>query len=271
MADLHTEGWRQGSVVSAKLTATVLTTRRWGRGIKSKRLSFLRWIVCNQDCDLARMSSDSRDESVELRPVLDEDPPPNWGIRSRCIRLTEQLYADAASPRSFVSPALLYGLRSNRESLLTPTRTTAFKSWLGRRYDRPAVPQRFEGLARHIARLCERSPSTAPHEQVHDVLMRFSDTTTPPTVDLYAVIGDTASVASVNTWLARVVSRIDPKHGLPGQIDIGTRSEVSLDFLEGSYSADLSDLTWSGENPRERDRASYRPRALALSFGEQRM
>ena len=90
MSDLHTEGWRQGSIVSVRLTATFLTKwRSIGRARRGKK-SFHRWVVCTQDCDLSRASIDSYEAVVELRPVLDTDPPNDWGIRSRRLRLSER-------------------------------------------------------------------------------------------------------------------------------------------------------------------------------------
>lgn len=97
MSDLHTEGWRQGSLVSFELTTTHLTADE-GR-IQSVPQSFGRWVVCTQDCDLRSARTNSHQPMIELRPVLHKDPPADWGIRSRRFLLAVGAYVDADAPR----------------------------------------------------------------------------------------------------------------------------------------------------------------------------
>ena len=139
MSDLHTEGWRQGSVISFELTATWLTTSE-GQ-IQEIAKSFGWWVVCTQDCDLRSSSVDSDQPMIELRPVLREDPPSDWGIRSRRFLLGDGAYVDADMPRRLITPALLSTMRPGREDALDGSRASAFKTWLGLRYDRPARPR----------------------------------------------------------------------------------------------------------------------------------
>ena len=247
MSDLHTEGWRQGSVVSFELTTSHLTTVE-GR-IQKVMQAYSRWVVCTQDCDLRSASIDSHHPLIELRPVLAENPPSDWGIRSRRFLLGEGAYVDADTPRCVVTPALLSTLRSDREALLDETRSRAFKTWLGLRYDRPAVPEHLVDLARDIARRCSGGRGRAIGEQVHDVLMQFDDGVQPVRVALFGVIADDADAEAVRVWLADVATRINSDLGVVAAIEVGTRAQTPLELVETSYAADLSQLTWSRNRP----------------------
>ncbi len=247
MSDLHTEGWRQGSIVSCELTASHLTSVE-GR-IREVSTSYGRWIVCTQDCDLRSARIDSHLPMIELRPVLSEDPPSDWGIRSRRFLLGEEAYVDADAPRCVVTPALLSTRRSGREAELDDVRSTAFKTWLGLRYDRPAVPEHLVDLAREIARRCSGGRGRAIGEQVHDVLMQFDDRVEPVRVALFGVVADDAAPEAVRAWLADVATRIKLDLGVVAAIEVGTRAQTPLELVETSYAADLSQLTWGRNRP----------------------
>ena len=82
---------------------------------------------------------------------------------------------------------------------------------------------------------------------VHDVLVQFDDTQEPVHVALFAVVTDDAEEDAVRQWLAESVLALS--EAVVDQIEVGTRDQVSLGFLESSFSADLSQLTWKGEVP----------------------
>lgn len=247
MSDLHTEGWRQSNVVSWELTATHLSSVE-GQ-IQQISQSYDRWVVCTQDCDLRSSKSDSQQPMIELRPVLDENPPRDWGIRSRCFLLDEGAYVDADAPRCIVTPALLSAISLGRESALSDARSRAFKTWLGRRYDRPAVPEHLVEVAHEIARRCSGGRGRAIGEQVHDVLMQFDDGVQPVRVALFGVIADGADAEAVRVWLADVATRINSDLGVVAAIKVGTRAQTPLYLVETSYAADLSQLTWGRTRP----------------------
>lgn len=182
---------------------------------------------------------------IELRPVLAEDPPSDWGIRSRRFLLGENAYVDADVPRCVVTPALLSTMRSGREDALDGERSRAFRTWLGLRYDRPAVPEHLVDLAREVAKRCSGGRGRAISEQVHDVLMQFDDSAQPVHVALFGVIADDADAESVRVWLADVATRINSDLGVVAHIDVATRAHTPLELVETSYAADLSQLTWA--------------------------
>ncbi len=235
------------AIVSCELTATHLTSAE-GR-IQEASQSYGRWVVCTQDCDLRSSRIDSHRPVVELRPVLDEDPPCDWGIRSRRFLLDQGAYVDTDAPRCVVTPALLSTMRPGREAALDEARSRAFKTWLGLRYDRPAVPEHLVDLAREIARRCSGGSGRTISEQVHDVLMQFDESTQPVQVALFGVIVDDAGAEAVRVWLADVATRINSDLGVVTVIDVGTRAQTSLELVETSYAADLSQLTWSRNRP----------------------
>lgn len=173
-SDLHTEGWRQGSVVTAPFFAAI--NRLSGGEVLTETYRYGRWVVCTQDCDLRSSVTSASEPVVELRAVSDDDPPNDWGIRSRRFRLTRD-------------------------------------------------------------------------ERVHDVLMQFNDQKNPPLYQLYAIVADDADKDDVRRWLSDVALRVKSDLGVLAGIDVGTRDEVPLSLVEESYAADLSQVTWSTEEP----------------------
>ncbi len=247
MADLYAAGWRQGSIFNATLDVTVLEAGE--DGVEPRTTSFPWWVVCTQDCDLASASTESDDALVELRPVLQSNPPNDWGIRSRRFLLAENDYVDAALPRCFITPKALAHSIDPDLAEIAPARARAFKTWLGRRYDRPAVPEHLVPIAKEVASRCGRKGGRETAADVHDVLMQFDDSTKPPRVALFAVVHDDADQDEVRKWLAEASTRIRKDLGVVAAIDAGTRAETSLELLESSYSADLSQLTWRNKEP----------------------
>ena len=205
--------------------------------------------MCTQDCDLASASEDADSPAIELRPILESDSPTDWGIRSRRFLLRDGEYVDAALPSCFLTPRALMQEAGSGIEQVEPARTRAFKTWLGRRYDRPAVPEHFVPLAKEVAARCGSRSGRSTAEGVHDVLMQFDDTSSPPQVALFGVIHYDADPDVVRAWLADASTRIRKDLGVVTAIDAGTRAETSLELIETSYSADLSQLTWRDKEP----------------------
>jgi hypothetical protein len=247
VADLYAAGWRQGSIFNATLDVTILEAG--DDGAAPSTTSFSRWVVCTQDCDLASASTKSDDALVELRPVLQSNPPKDWGIRSRRFLLAENDYVDAAQPRCFITPKALAHSIDPDLTEIEPARARAFKTWLGRRYDRPAVPEHLVPIAKEVASRCGIKGGRETAEGVHDILMQFDDSTNPPQVALFAVIHDEADPNEARKWLADASTRIRKDLGIVAAIDAGTKAETSLELVESSYSADLSQLTWRNKEP----------------------
>ena len=247
MSDLYTDGWRQGSVVDCDLSASYFTADDGGASPVTQ--SFSRWIVCTQDCDLHNANLDAVDPLIELRPVVPEERPTDWGIRGRWLKIAEGYRIDANAPRCLVTPALLGSLTSGRVNMLDEERRDYLRAWLGRRYDRPAVPESLVGLAKHIAEKCSDARGRQVGDRVHDILMQFDDGHSPVRVILFGVVYDSDDIDEVRIWLSDVGTRIDTELGVLFDVRVGTRAGTPLGLVEHSYSADVSQLTWSRRKP----------------------
>jgi hypothetical protein len=207
------------------------------------------WVVASQDCDLNDWETTRTEPLVELRArITADDPDAEWGIRSRVVRLTETegVHSDSAPLR--ITPAALVAM-ARPADVITPARAIAFKTWLGRRYDRPAVPDDQVALAKDIAGRARRPSRRGFAVKLHDVLIQFDDRTTPPTFLLFAVILDGTDSEVARQWLTEVGMAVPDRLGVLGGVDAGYRSETSLELIESAYSADLSGLSWSGPEP----------------------
>ena len=148
---LFDAGWRQGSLLEATLSLSAIVVSPEGvPETASWQHDF--WVLVTQDCDLSGSSVASNEPSIELRPVYREDPPSDWRIRARRLLLTEGSFLLSESPRLTISPAALMHLRAGLQPSLDDGRLKALKTWLGLRYDRPAVPSELVDLMTTIAK-----------------------------------------------------------------------------------------------------------------------
>ncbi len=253
MVSLHDKGWRQGTLVTATLPLVGVQLSDHGDVTTDIRTHHI-WIVATQDCDLAGLDLFQTEDVVELRPVFDHEPPATWGIRSQKCLLIDNQYVEAQSRRTMISPGVLTSLlaagvaRYDNEVADDGSRKTAFKTWLGLRYDRPAVPSDYVALARHIAREVERQGKTYT-TRVRDVLVQFQDGT-PPIFSLYAIIIDAKDDLEITEWLTGTALRVPSELGVLGGITTGTDEYASLRLIETSFALDLSQITWRGTSLR---------------------
>jgi hypothetical protein len=176
------------------------------------------------------------------------------GIRSARFLLAQGRYAVSTSPRTVVSAAvltaILRGANHDREEP-SPDRATAWQTWLGLRYDRPAVPDELIPLAKQISEEIKKKQRRPTVDLVRDVLMQFDSSTAPPRFSLFAVLADAADVPVVREWLAAIALAISPELGIGDTFEAAHADQVSLTLIETSYSADVTQLTWSGaDGPR---------------------
>lgn len=207
------------------------------------------WILASQDCDLANVPAADNRPTVEIQPVWDHDPPPDWGIRSKRCRLDDTRYVHADEPRCFLSPAVLMRFEGSREAVLPDARALAFKTWLGLRYDRPAVPDELVPLARRIAREVERRRHRASTRPVRDVFMQFDPASSPPHYSLFGVVESESDRDATREWLADVSRQVPIDLGIADEIEAATADGTSFSLVETSYAADVSQVTWSGQVP----------------------
>ncbi len=252
MARLYSLGWRQGSRLDADLTVggLILTLEV---SLVGRAETHGRWVIATQDCDLAAWDEDRPEPLVELRPrVVLGSQSQDWGIRSRVLRIDDHECVISDEPPIRLSPAALVNVakQNPQPGPLTPGRIVALKTWLGLRYDRPAVPEHLVGLAKAIAKRTRRTSPPNLVSDLHDVLMQFNDQVSPPTFFLFAVVWDAGDKEAARRWLFGAGSAVASDTGILAGVDAGYRSEVSLELLETSYSADLGQLSWQGPDPR---------------------
>jgi hypothetical protein len=251
MASLYEEGWHQGTIFEAALPLDDVVLSETSGQPERRAGTHTRWVVATQDCDLDRTDITAVEPTIELRPVYTDDPPPDWGLRSARLRLTDNDFVESASPRTLVSASVLAVLTANGVAPYEPAfnRRRAFTIWLGKRYDRPAVPPQLVPLARKIADVVYERRNRPTGARVRDVLMQFDETSSPTRFSLFAVLESGADEDEVRSWLSAVALKVPSDLGVTDQIEAVTASRISLELIEDSYSADVSQVTWRPNNP----------------------
>lgn len=251
MASLYEAGWRQGTIVDADLPLDAVVLNQ-SSGQPERRLGrHNRWAVASQNCDLDLIDESETDPCIEIRPVFQADPPRNWGIRSSRFLLTETEYVEATSPRPIVAPAVLTSVAAGgaKRRLPSEARQLAFTTWLGLRYDRPAVPPGLLPLAKRIAELVRSQRNRHFAIRVRDVLMQFGEAPDVVRFSLFAVLQDEGDEQAAREWLSEVARAVPADLGVADQIEAATASGISFQVIETSYAADVTQLTWRPGSP----------------------
>ncbi len=253
MPTLYDMGLRQGSILNAPLPLVGLVLDEQGQVVAESQLHE-QWIIATQDCDLVQANVTSQLDTVEIRPIFIDTPPSTRGIRSRKFLLNETQYIESESRRMMISPAALDSLledgsRTNNTVAEDIERRSEYKTWLGYRYDRPAVPEELVELARAIASALERHNSKQYSNKVRDVMVQF-EPGDPPVFELFAVIMDDDDVEKVEAWLIGAALGVSVTLGVPGPVHAATADETPLSLIESSFAADLSRITWTSKGMR---------------------
>lgn len=251
MPSLYDQAWRQGTIFNAALPLDSVILGE-ASGLPERRLStHSRWVVASQDCELDQTEAAHPEPTIELRPVFTEDPPQDWGLRSYRLRLTDEDYVHSASPHTHVSAALLTALKADGAAIseITFGRRQAFTIWLGKRYDRPAVPPGLVPLAREISKVVTARRNRPQGTRVRDVLMQFDDSSRPVRYSLFAILESDADYDEVRAWLSDVSQEVPTELGVADEIEAAPPSGISFQLIQDSYSADVTQVTWRPNNP----------------------
>ena len=246
---LRAAGWEQG----CRLRITIPLTRIRlvaGKPVQ-KTDDHDEWVLVAQDCDLAWNSVAGSDSLVELRPVYRDDPPEIWGIRNSKFRLDEEgAYLVDSEPPVRVEPDVVFAAEHACAGPHTkPARR--LKTWLALRCNRPAVPQEYVPLARELAKRLKKKTHKQAEERVRDILATFAiaeDSTVEFT--LTAVIpheqadADPELVDTTRDWLSQIALSVPDRLGLSTDVIAVTDKQLSLAFLETSYSLDVTAVSW---------------------------
>lgn len=254
MASLYDGGWRQGALLRHQLPLDSVVVDDQDQPVRESNQHDL-WVVATQNCDLDVADDQATEPLIELRPVLVDNPPLQLGLRSRKVRLSrdQPWYLDSDSQRTMVRPAALTAILSAdaeaRSTPLTADESTKFKTWLGRRYDRPAVPHEAMDLGRAIAAAVENRRNDPLLSRVRDVLWQY-ELGNPIRFSLFAIIESEDDHEAAREFLVDVTTDVDPELGVADEIEAATSERTSLDLIETSYSADVSDITWRRGHPQ---------------------
>lgn len=253
---LRAKGWSQGCQLRLPLPLRYMRIVADGQ-VRTVEDTHSQWMIADQDCDLAwRAILDRTDRPflVELRPVFEDDPPQDWGIRSQRFRLDDAgHHLRASTPTVRATPDVV--AVTECVGCLDADHQLRLKTWLGFRYDRPAVPQRYISLAEALAKQLSAKKQRAKAEQYRDVLAQFWDEDGEIRYSLVAVIPGgsfeptSERVIAARTWLADAVRDVPPELGIAEQLDGYGDDDVTLGYIEGSYSLDLSRLSWPPNRP----------------------
>lgn len=250
MVSLYDDGWRQGSIFDADLPLNAVVLGPSGDPEPNETTHSL-WVVASQDCDLDGAENDADEPCIELRPVYTQNPPADWGIRSNRLRLTDDEYIVSTSPRQHVAPAVLTALsdRATDRRLPDEDRRQAFTTWLGLRYDRPAVPPHLVTLARRISQEVAAHRNRSRTASVRDVLMQFDDAQTPVRYSLFAVLDDSADEDAIRALLAEIGHAVPTALGVLDRSEAATAERMAFSTIEQSYAADVTRVTWRPDQP----------------------
>jgi len=212
-------------------------------------------VLVAQDCDLAWNSIVGSDSLVELRPVYREDPPENWGIRDSRFRLDEEgAYLKDTAPAVRVTPDVVMAAAHTCTAHTEPARR--LKTWLGLRYNRPAIPQEYVQLAQDLAKRLRKRSHKQAEERVRDILATFTtaadgkvEFTVVAVVPRGLAAADTDLLESTRDWLSRMALATPETLGLATDVLALTDEDVSLAFLETSYALDVSLVSWPNADP----------------------
>jgi hypothetical protein len=252
---LRAAGWRQGCGLNRELPFEVIVTDEQGNPTAIRDVHG-QWAVASQDCELAHTPSDHGDATIELRPAFPDSGKHVRGVRSRQFVITEGLLLDGQSPRITVAASVLTraaeGGGHDHSSCPTIDERRSFKTWLGLRYDRPAVPGAFLTCQSYLAKALNKPKIDEAH-LVRDVMVSYAlDSDGVVRYTLVAVVpAETERVvseterASIEKWLTEGALAVPAEHGVAERIAVLPSTRVSLDFLEKSYAiSEIQDVTW---------------------------
>jgi hypothetical protein len=124
-------------------------------------------------------------------------------------------------------------------------RKITLKTWLGYRYDRPAVPKEYVQLAQRIGTEVEKRGKTFT-AKVRDVLVQIQPGD-PPIFHLFAVILNEEDTEEIFNWLAEAGLKVPTTLGVADAPEVATADNTPPSVIETSFAVDLTQITFGGE------------------------
>ena len=245
MTSLYERGYRQGMSLPTELS---VPAANWnGHDLLWEQVASQLWLIATQDCDLDHFA-DASSDLVELRPVEVTDVRGPSGIRSRYFALPDRGRLDGLSLRPLLPAAFIATLPQGPK--LSEQRLLALKLWLGRRYDRPAVPPELVPLMRAIAECLARGADRRTAlAAARDVFVDIDEEANPPRYALTAVCDELAAPAVERVMLEAAMEIPQELGVLTDAVAVGVE-RASIAILERTYVADLSDVSITGAGIR---------------------
>ena len=242
-ANLHGDGWRQGSLVRAILSAQVLDQDDQGRVIT---VEYDLWLLATQDCDLAWTKRTDAHRMFELRPVFTRAKTETIdGIRSKTTKVTDDLVLRADSPRLMLTARALTALKANRENTLDETRRREIKTWLGLRYDRPAVPDWCEPT--HNTIVAKLGSLGRLGSEIRDILVYYHEDV--KCVNMFVVLRDGKDKDAITDWLDDKIGDLLDDGIVVKARYVEDSSNTPLKVIETYYSLFSTEHSISAEAP----------------------
>lgn len=238
---LHAEGWRQGSLIRETMTVHYLDLHEGT--VVDRDEQFGLWLLATQDCDLAQTPHTNSTRQFELRPVLPRTNDDKLdGLRSRTILVKDDLVLRSDSKKLTLTARALNRLKEQREDDLDEDRRVQIKTWLGLRYDRPAVPEQFEQFGK---RLKKAFIDDLPDELVgvvRDVWVYFED---DHTARLFVILVDVQKhlAQDVRDWVDDVIGNLNDEGIVVLERQVEGPDRTTLSILQTYYGLGLAELS----------------------------
>jgi hypothetical protein len=197
-----------------------------------------RWFLSEQDCDLSQTLEDDSEKLFELRAIRSHGgdvPSAITGAKARIDRTTCLVAMDLSTK---VTARWLTVNVANR-TVIPPERRAAIKTWLGFRYDRPAVPDEFTSAHRRLLALAKQERRDFNFTPLRDVFVGYerSATAGEAVANIYAVLEDDSGVAAAQSWLARIRDTVSPTESfIVGEVVAAAIQDTPLNLPEIAFS-----------------------------------
>jgi hypothetical protein len=238
---LHAEGWRQGSLIRETLSVHFIDLHDGAVVDRSEQFDL--WLLATQDCDLDQTPCTNSTRQFELRPVLARTRDDKLdGLRSRTILVKGELVLRSDSKKLTLSARALNSFKGRREDDLDEERRVQIKTWLGLRYDRPAVPTPFVPLGfrlktAFIDDLPERFIGV-----VRDVWVYFE---TAREVRIFVILVDVHEnrADDIRDWVADVAATLSDESIIVREQHVEGPNRTPLSVLQTYYGLGLAELS----------------------------
>jgi hypothetical protein len=238
---LYAEGWRQGSLIRETMVVHFIDLRDGAVVDCSERFDY--WLLATQDCDLEQTPCTNSARQFELRPVLPRTKDDKLdGLRSRTIIVKDEFVLRSDSKKLTLTARALNTLKAKREDDLDEDRRAQIKTWLGLRYDRPAIPTPFVALGLRLKKAFIDEMADDFIGVVRDVWVYFDD---EHTVRLFVILVDAQKqrAQDVRDWTDDVIGNLNDEGIIVSERHVEPPERTPLSVLQSYFGLGLAELS----------------------------